>query len=427
MNFDRLKSDGSAAGTALAAPEARAVGGESLWWPDAGSAGVAVTARTALRLSPFFAAVNVVASDTAILPLDVYQAGPGGGRRKAREHPASELLSRSPDGRTVPARWVQAWVGHALEHGNGYAEIQRKNSGRPYALHLLDPETTRAEDDGGRPGYRHSRGWLEAANVLHIAGLGYDGLTGYHLVDLLREAIGVGLAAQGFSADYFSNGSEPNGVIETPERLGKAGRAELADGWAMRHGGPGQRHRVAVLEKGAKWNGVSTDPEKSQLLETRRYQALEAVRPTRVPPHKIGDMSESHLANIEASNLDYLQTALLWWLTGIEQECNLKLFTRAEWLDGYYVEHNLKALLRADSKTRFESYGMALRDGWMSRNDVHRFENMNPIPAEDGGDLYTVQAQMVPLGQAGGRPAPAQARGERRYLTKIRKRKAGAP
>src|SRR5436305_2289659 len=165
-----LKSDGTTGGTTLSASEER-IAGEELWLPPGGSAGMVVTEQTALQLPSLLAAVNTLATDVALLPLGVYQRGADGGRREAREHPADRLVRVSPDGQTTPLRWRQSWMLHALLHGNGYAEIQRTGRGAPYALHLLDPRTTCARRVDDRPGYQLDGGrWLEAANVLHLAG-----------------------------------------------------------------------------------------------------------------------------------------------------------------------------------------------------------------------------------------------------------------
>lgn len=403
-----LVSNGTPAGTTLIPSDEERIQGESLWWPSGGTSGTAgmlVTGRTALQLSAILATHNTLATDVAVLPLDIYQREDSGGRRKAFEHPASELFGRSPNGETTPIRWCQAWMGHALLGGNGYAEIQRTGRGKPYALHLLDPDSTHTERRGDNLGYRLGNGeWLESANVLHLSGFGWDGQCGYNMISLIKQAVGLGLAAEGFGADYFSNGSEPNGVIETPERLKGPALEEFRNGWETMHG-IGNRHRTAILMGGAKFNPTSGDPETSQLVETRKFQVNDVTRPWRVPPQKIGDFSQAHLSNIEASNLDYLMTALMGWLTAIEQEVNLKLVTPAEYRQGFYAEHNVNALLKADITKRFTSYEVALRNGWMSRDEVRARENLNPIGAAKGGDLYTVQSQNIPLDQAGQVPA----------------------
>jgi HK97 family phage portal protein len=404
VDFARLASDGTAGGTHLRAPEERSVAGEELWWPPGvGSAGIYVTESTALRLPAILASINVLATDVAALPLCVHQRQADGGRRDADEHPVSILWGRSPNGETTPFRWRQAWLAHALQYGNGYGEIVRTGRGAPTAFHLLDPRTTEPKRVDGRLGYsiEGGRRWIEAANVLHIAGLGLDGLTGYSFVKLMRQSIGLGIASETYAADYFANGADPGGVIETPQKLSREAKESLRDGWEMRHRGAGNHHRTAVLEQGSKYNQIGSDPEKSQLVETRKFQVVDAIRPWRVPPHKAGDFSEAHLANIDASNLDYLMTALIGWLETIEQECNLKLFTLAEYKAGYYVEHNVNALLRGDIKSRFECYALAIDKGWMNRDEVRARENMNPIGKDAGGDKFLVQMQYTTLETAG--------------------------
>ncbi len=409
-DFAGLSSDGTEWTRADRPAEARAIMGEELWWAPSMHAGVAVTPNTALRLSAYLTTLNVLATDVAVLPLEVSRQLPGGGRAEATEHAVYPLLRRSPDGIRTPMRWKQALMGHALQHEGGYAEIQRTGRGAPYGLHLLCPETTRAVPDG-QGGIRYEleggRRYLPAANVLHVAGFGYDGIAGYSFTRLLAQALGLGIASETSASNYFANGSEPGGVIESPKRLSDDAAERFLSQWETRHGGPGRRHRTALLEEGMTWKPTGTDPTKSQLLETRKFQVTDSTRPWRVPPHKQGDFSQAHLSNIEASNLDYLMTALMGWLVAIEEEFSLKLFTAQEWAKGYRVVHDTHALLRGNVLSRYQSYEVALRNGWMSRNEVRRRENLNPIPSGEGGDDYTVQMQMVPLDQMGKAPAPA--------------------
>lgn len=407
IDLDRLRSDGTPSGTTISPAEERAIAGEELWWPPGGSAGVVVTEQTALQSSALLATINVIASDVAVLPLNVHQRMPDGTCREAVEHPVRELLCRSPDGESCPVRWKQSLMAHALIYGSGYGEIQRRGNGSPYGLHLLDASSTQAKRDSEKRLFYQlaDRRTIPAEDVLHIAGLGYDGISGYNMIRLLRQAIGLSIAGETFAADFFSNGSESGGTIEIPGRLKDNDSVlRLTNRWEGRHQGAGRRHKVAVLEEGAKYSPTGTDPEKSQLIETRRFQVTDLTRPYRLPPNKYGDFSEAHLSNVEAANLDYLMTALMIWLTVIEQEFSLKLFSRKEWAAGYYVEHDVSKLLRGDQTSRYNSYAVGIRDGWLSRNEVRRRENLNPIPADKGGDLYTVQMQIVPLGT----PPPAE-------------------
>lgn len=393
-----------------AAGESR-VRGEEMWWPPkASSAGVVVDETSALRYPALLATFAVLSGDVAVLPLHVYKRAEDGSRETLRTDPRVPILSRTPDGITTPIRWRSAWVGHALQYGNGYAEIQRLTDGTPYRLHLLDPRTTRPTKTAAGIGYRNYHPELgnrviASANVLHLAGFGFDGLSGYNFVRLLETAVGLGLASQEFAAEYFGNGAEPGGVIEVPTEMSDVAYERMRKSWREDHGF-GSRHSPAILEQGAKWTAVTSDPEKTQLGDARRFQVEDATRPWRVPPNKYGNYRDSHYNNVEAANTDYLMTALIGWLEGIEQELNLKLFTETEWLSGLYVEHDVNALLRGDLVSRFNAYHQALEDGWMNRNEVRRRENLNPIPADEGGDKYLVQLAKTTLDQAGAIPPP---------------------
>jgi HK97 family phage portal protein len=387
---------------AMAPSEERTIAGEELWLPSvSGSAGMLVNERTALTLPAVLSLVNVLATDAAMFPLRVYRRSADGGRESVPLHPVDELLNVSPDGETIPLVWKQSLMAHALLWGNGHAEIQRKGI-KPFALHLLAPETTDATRIEGQLRYKVSGGkTLVPENVLHVRGVGYDGVNGYNFIRTLRESIGVGLAQQSYTADFYQNGSDPGGWVEVPQKLGRESQERLRKTWEEKHGGPGNRHRIGVLEQGASYKQNAIDPEKAQLLESRKFQVLELARAWRLPPHKVGDYTQAHLANLETSNLDYLMTALMPWLTIIEQEFTFKLFSREERRSGYYVEHNVAALLRGDILSRYNAYHTALTDGWMNRDEVRARENLCPIGEEGGGEKYLVQVNQTTLEKIG--------------------------
>ena len=416
MDFTGLQSDGTPDGTSWGpSAESRAVIGEELWWgPQFNTAGVAVTPNTALQLSAFHAGVKIVAEDVAVLPLNVFQRLPDGSKEYRPDHPVDYLLDVTPDGESTPRRWRAAWMGHALTRQGGYAEIQRTGRGTPYQLHLLDPETTQPRRVEGQLLYEIDSGTrsIPAQNVLHISGFGYDGIASYDTVRLCQQALGLALAEQSYACDFFANGAEPGYALKHPKTLSKTARDNLRESVEDRHMGPGRRHRLGIFEEGMEPIKIGSEPDKAQLLEARKFQLQEVLRPLRVPPHKAGDLSEAHLRNIEAANLDYVISTLMTWLVEIEQACRMRLFSRAEIRAGYYVEFNLNALLRGDIKARFTAYEIAIRNGWLSRNEVRKKENENAIPADQGGNLYTIQAQVVPLDQAGvafdAKPTPDQ-------------------
>jgi HK97 family phage portal protein len=365
------------------------------------AAGVAVSPEGALALTAAYAAINTIATDTAVLPLKVYRERKSGGRDRVKDDPRSDLVGDSPDDVTTTIRQRQAMMGHVLGWGNGYLEITFDGDGMPTGLHLMDPRTTAATRNPAdrQVRYRHSKGELPPYRVAHVAGLGFDGLTGYSPLAKAREAIGLALATEAYGASLFGNGSQPRGIIQFPNKITAQALANFRESWERLHQGPANANKTAILEQGATWQSISIPPEDAQFLATRQFQVVEIARLYRLPPHKIGDYSQSHLANIEAANLDYLVTTIAPWCAAIEQELTRKLFTREERRAGWYVEHDMRAFLRGDMKARGEFY-TRLRDlGVFSPNQICEWENMNPIgPA---GDIRLVPLNMVNLEKAG--------------------------
>lgn len=365
--------------------------------------GIHINERSALTLTAAFACINVIATDVASLPLQLKQRAPDGATRVVADRPVAGIYGRSPDGVTTPMRHNQALMGHVLGWGNGYNEIVFNGAGEPVEVHQLDPAKTRPVKmrDGVKLFYEIDGGkTLPKEKVLHVAGLGFDGLVGYSPVRMARQAIALGKAAEFFGGSFFGNGSKAGGFLKTPKRLTPEARANLRKSFERTHRGAFNAQRMAVLEEGMEFVKTSIDPEDGQFLVTRQFQVLEIARIWRCPPHKIGDYSQAHLANLEQSNLDYVITTVLPWCEQIEQAANLRLLSEQDWADGYYFEHLLTALLRGDSAARVNYY-RGMRDlGVMNPDGIAAAEGMNPLP-NGQGKVYLVQGAMVPLDRVG--------------------------
>ena len=369
-------------------------------------AGVRISPESALGITAVFSAISVIATDTASLPIGIYQRRADGGRDEVRSHPNFELLNVSPDDETTAMRWRQALMGHTLGWGNGTAEIEFDGKGYPAKLHMLHANT-RAERDLENPAlfYRLPNGVkLPPRKVLHVAGLGYDGVNGYSPVALARQALGLTLAAETFGSSLFGNGAIPRGILKYPRAFKEAQLKNLRESLERIYRGAHNGNRLMLLEEGVDFQPSQINPDDAQFLATRAFQILEIARMFRVPPHKIGDYSQAHLANVEESNLDYMMTTLLPWCEQIEQAINFRLFTKEERAKGLFAEHNLMAFLRGNMVARAEFY-TKLRDlGVLTPNQICRFENLNPIGAE--GDIRLVPLNMTSLKNAG-KPSPA--------------------
>lgn len=374
--------------------------------------GIAVTERSALTLTAAYAAINVIATDTACLPIRLYKTRKSGGRDQVDDRASVDCLKWSPDGVTTAMRSRQAWMGHTLGWGNGYLEVIRDGGGDPIQFKWVDPSCCQPRRRSDGQVYYQIDGRTQLPeNVLHLAGLGFDGLCGYSPVRMARQAIGLGLAAETFGASLFGNGSTPRGFLKSPKRLTAEAARRMREGIERVHAGAANANRLAVLEEGTDWVQTSMSPEDSQFLATRQFQVVEVARIYRLPPHKIGDYSQSHLANIEAANLDYLTTTLAPWCEAMEQELNLKLLTTVDRRAGYYFEHVLTAILRGDMKARTEFY-TKLRDlGVLTPNMICDFENLNPIGPS--GDIRLVPLNMTTLDRAG-QPTPTPTDGKSR-------------
>ena len=375
--------------------------GMSSFLPAPVMSGVAVTPETSLTFVAVFAAVNVISTDVASLPLRTLRTLRTGGRVRVPAHPTYNLVYLEPNENTTSMRFRQALMGHVLLWGNGYAEIERLKDGTPAALHPLSPkpnDTWAEKNRHGQMVYQIDGGRrsLLPENVVHIAGLGWDGLSGYSPIALARQAVGLGIAAEQFGASFYGNGSSPRGALQVKKRLTPEGIRNLREGWEAVHQGTVNANRTAILEEGTEWKGIGMSPQDAQFLDSRKFQVVEIARLYRLPPHKLGDYSQAHLANLEASNLDYLATTLGPWVEVWEQQFNSKLFTRRERAHGLHVSHDLTALLRGNMQARADYYQRRFMMGSISPDEIREREGDNPI----GGPASKtyVQMQLVPLG-----------------------------
>ncbi len=239
---------------------------------------------------------------------------------------------------------------------------------------------------------------LQPHDVLHIPGLGFDGLVGYSPIAMAKNAIGLAIATEEYGSKFFANGAAPSGVLEHPGTIKDP--SKVRESWQATFGGSGNSNKIAVLEEGMKYTPISISPEQAQFLETRKFQIDEIARIFRVPPHMIGDLEKSSFNNIEQQSLEFVKYTLDPWVSRWEQAMVRALLTPDE-KKKYFFKFNVDGLLRGDYQSRMNGYATARQNGWMSANDIRELENLDRIPEEDGGDLYLVNGNMVPLVSAG--------------------------
>ena len=392
-------------------PQNRTTGSAYSFFFGGSSAGKRVNERSAMQMTAVYSCVRILAEAVAGLPLHLYRYKEDGGKEKAIDHPLYLLLHDEPNPEMSSFVFRETLMTHLLLWGNAYAQIIRNGKGEVIALYPLMPDRmTVNRDSNGQlyyeytvstddaPTVKGSLVRLQPSDVLHIPGLGFDGLVGYSPIAMAKNAIGMAIACEEYGAKFFANGAAPGGVLEHPGTIKDPQR--VRESWQSTFGGSGNSNKIAVLEEGMKYTPIGISPEQAQFLETRKFQINEIARIFRVPPHRVGDLEKSSFSNIEQQSLEFVKYTLEPWLVRWEQSIQRTLFSPEE-KKRCFAKFNVEGLLRGDYASRMSGYATARQNGWMSANDIRELENMDRIPAEDGGDLYLINGNMLPLGNAG--------------------------
>ena len=392
-------------------PQNRTPGSSFAFYMGGSSSGKFVNERSAMQMTAVYACVRILSEAIAGLPLHLYRYKEDGGKEKAIDHPLYLLLHDEPNSEMSSFVFRETLMTHLLLYGNAYAQIIRNGKGEIIGLYpLMANKMTVNRDEKGQLYYQYTRSQDEAhtskgetvvlmpSDVLHIPGLGFDGLVGYSPIAMAKNAIGLAIATEEYGSKFFANGAQPSGVLEHPGTIKDPQR--VRDSWMSQFGGSGNSNKIAVLEEGLKYTPISISPEQAQFLETRKFQINEIARIFRVPPHMVGDLEKSSFSNIEQQSLEFVKYTLDPWVVRWEQSIQRTLFTPEE-KKTYFVKFNVEGLLRGDYASRMNGYATARQNGWMSANDIRELENLDRIPAEDGGDLYLVNGNLCPLSMAG--------------------------
>lgn len=362
------------------------------------SAGVTVTDDTAMRLATVQACVRVISEDVGALPLNMYRRLPGGGKDRAAEHPLHTLLHDAPNPEMTAISFKQALMVNALLTGNAYAFIEFTGSGRVAALWpILSSLVDVYRNDRGDIRYRvQGCGDFSAGEILHIPGMGYDGVKGLSPIAYARQPIGLAMAAEEFGSTFFSNGTHLGGVLSLKDEISEEAYERTRQEFRAMFRGMNNAHGVPVLEGGATYTQVGVPPEDAQFIETRKYQRSEIAGLYRVPPHMIGDLDRATFSNIEHQDQAYLQRALLPWLVRWEQAIRMKLIAERE-RGKYFAEFNTGNFLRGDTISRMQSYATGVQCGVLTVNEARDKENLNPVK---GGDELWKPLNMAPAAAA---------------------------
>lgn len=375
------------------------------------TSGKSVNEFTAMQTTAVYSCVRILSEAIASLPLNVYRYK-GNGKERVYDHPLYHILHDEPNSEMTSFVFRETLMSHLLIWGNAFAQIIRDGAGRVVALYPLLPDKMDVgRDKSGEIHYTYTRTTDENPNfkgygqvtlrrqdVLHLPGLGFDGLVGYSPIAMAKNAVGMTLACEEYGASFFANGANPGGVLEHPGVLKDPGK--VRDSWNDVYRGTNNAHKVAVLEEGMKYQQIGIPPEEAQFLETRKFQINEIARLYRIPPHMVGDLEKSSFSNIEQQSLEFVKYTLDPWVIRWEQALQRSLLLPSE-KNEYFIKLNVDGLLRGDYQSRMNGYSVGRQNGWLSANDIREMEDMNPVPAEEGGELYLINGNMTKLKDAG--------------------------
>lgn len=373
---------------------------------NATTAGVNVTEESSLKYLTVFSCVSLIAGDIARLPLVVYQKSKDNSRSRVQSHPLYDLLHTGPNSEITSFSWRESAQSHLLLWGNSYAEVFRnKYSGDILSIHPI-------EAPGGVTVKRNRRGiyyeWVVDGlkiikyrkDILHIPGFGFNGIVGLSMINLAREAVGLGLATESYGSTFFSNGSHPSGIVTLPleaHAMEEQEEKEYLEALKKQYSGLGKDHQMMVFQNGEKYEQITIPLNDCQFLESRNFQKDEICGMYHVPPHKIAKHgANSNYNNLEQENQNYLDACLTHWTSRWEQTLSHQLLRPDERKKGLYVEFNLSGFLRGDMKARSEFYKTLFQMGY-PLNRILSKENENPV---EGGDEGFIPLNMIHMNRA---------------------------
>ena len=376
------------------------------------TSGEKVDEQSAMQIAAVYACVRLLAESVAQLPFHFYRyTDNGNGKEMAKDHPLYRLLYLMPNPEMTSFTWRETLMTHLLLWGNSYNQIIRDGKNNVISLYPLLPENVEVDrDEQGEiyyiyhaytdetPGEKNRDIYFRRDEILHIPGLGFNGLVGFSPIAMMKNSLGAVLAVEKYGSSFFKNGAQPIGVLEHPNILKDP--EKIRRQWGETYGGAGNAHKVAVIEEGMSYKPISLPPEDSQFISTRQYGVEEICRIFNVPPHMVQDLQRSTFNNIEHQSIQFVKHSLMPWLVRIEMAIIKDLLTEDEQLN-YFPKFNVDGMMRGDTLSRMNSYAVGINNGIYSVDEVRQLENLPPLPDGEGGDYHIINGSYTRLADVG--------------------------
>lgn len=383
--------------------ESRALTFQSLWGNDldaslVNQSGTHINSETAFRVHAIYAAVSLISDTIATLPLDAYFRRDGA-RFAFRPKPA--WVSR-PSVDELPTAFWGAITTSLLIDGNAFIRIYR-SGGEIVNLVVLNPTTVEIKRNGiGRVIYNVAgeNNALTTNDILHIPNVTRPGqLRGISPVEVLKDNWGLNLAMESYAARFFGQGATMAGHIEYPGALNQEQAKNLAESFQAAHSGFRKSHKIGILSNGASFKATSVNPEDSQLIEARRLAVEDVARVFNIPPHKMGLPGTTTYASVEQNNIAFSQDVIRPIVYKLETAFGF-LLTETPGAENAFLKFNMDALVRSDINSRMSAYSTGLNSGFLTVNDVRRYEDLTP-QNDPSADQVRVPLANVNISAAG--------------------------
>lgn len=365
--------------------------------------GETITDQTVLNNSVAWACTRVISESEAFLPLNMMLSDPSGTKDVAVDHPAHQGLHNAPNDEMTSMAFRESRTAHMVTGGNCYAKIHRRSgTGTAYEFEPLSPvdvivgrdQSKRlAYEVAGDKTYTVERG--KPHDILHIRGLGFDGLVGYSVITMARQSLGTAQSVERYAGRYFATGGRQPGYLKptVPFRT-KEDRDKFREDMEGFLHDPNNYHRWPIFPPGVEFESYGWGPQDSQFLETRQWTVPEICRWFLVSPHIVCDLTHATFSNVEHLGLQFVKMTLTPWLTRWEQDLWRCVLTPAEKVAGYYFKHNVNGLLRGDFQSRMAGYSTLLQNGIANIDEVRDLEDWNELP-NGSGKAHHIQLNMA--------------------------------
>jgi HK97 family phage portal protein len=361
-----------------------------------------ISTERAMKYSAVSSCVRVRAETFASVPINIYKKNKDG-RDVVTDLPLYDILHYAPNDEMAPFGFKETLMTNFDVGGNIVCEKLINKSGELVGLYPYNHTAVKIERDKNTKKLVYKiqnedqEKILKRENVLHVPNLSFDGIMGLSPISYAAQTILLGLSYESYGVNFYKNAAMPSGAFRHPNKLSELALNRLKKDLRENYTGLRNTGTPLMLEEGMDWTQITINPIDAQLLENKYFQIEDICRIYRVPQHLVNKLDRSTFNNIEHLSLEFVMYTMLPIFKRFEDNMNMQLLSMEKRKTGIYVEAKIDGLLRGDAKSRAEAYSIGRLGGWLSVNDIRRFENMPSIP---NGNIYLQPMNYIEAGNS---------------------------